>query len=208
MKEKKDMNNLAVKQENEHIRYTYDDILQFTDEKRYEIIDGFLYLMESPSLVHQGLSGEILYQIKNYLKGKKCKVFAAPLDVKISGEKDNKKAYNVVQPDIVVVCDDAKLEKGCICGAPDLAIEILSPSTKGKDRLQKFNLYQKYGVKEYWIVAPDEKCITVFILNDKGIYTIPKAYELTEKIKVNITKGLYISLKDYYEENKKLFEEE
>ena len=86
-------------------------------------------------------------------------------------------------------------------------MEILSPSTSSMDRVKKFNLYQKFGVKEYWIVAPEEKNISVFLLNKEGIYTIPKAYYLTDKVPVNITRDLYIDLNNYYKENIELLVE-
>ncbi len=194
------MNNLALKQEAEQ-KYSYADLLNFPEDKRYEIIDGDLYLMSAPTVIHQGILGEILYQIKNYLKGKKCKVFSSPIDVRLSGEKDDKKEFNVVQPDLLIVCDENKIQKNCILGAPDFIVEILSPSTSSMDRVKKFNLYQKFGVKEYWIVAPEEKNISVFLLNKEGIYTIPKAYYLTDKVPVNITRDLYIDLNNYYKEN-------
>ncbi len=200
------MNNLALKQEAEQ-KYSYADLLNFPEDKRYEIIDGDLYLMSAPTVIHQGILGEILYQIKNYLKGKKCKVFSSPIDVRLSGEKDDKKEFNVVQPDLLIVCDENKIQKNCILGAPDFIVEILSPSTSSMDRVKKFNLYQKFGVKEYWIVAPEEKNISVFLLNKEGIYTIPKAYYLTDKVPVNITRDLYIDLNNYYKENIELLVE-
>ena len=200
------MNNLALKQEAEQ-KYSYADLLNFPEDKRYEIIDGDLYLMSAPTVIHQGILGEILYQIKNYLKGKKCKVFSSPIDVRLSGEKDDKKEFNVVQPDLLIVCDENKIQKNCILGAPDFIVEILSPSTSSMDRVKKFNLYQKFGVKEYWIVAPEEKNISVFLLNKEGIYTIPKAYYLTDKVPVNITIDLYIDLNNNYKENIELLVE-
>ena len=198
------MNNIALKQKNDY-KYSYADLLKFSDDERYELIDGNLYLMSAPTIVHQGILGEIFTQISNYLKGKQCKVFISPIDVKLSGNKDDKKEFNVVQPDLLVVCEKEKIQNKCILGAPDLIIEILSPSASSIDRVQKFNLYQKFGVKEYWIVAPEEKNISVFILNNEGIYTIPKAYDLNDKIPVNILKDLYIDLKEYCEQNKELF---
>lgn len=203
MKERKKMNNLALKQEIEQ-KYSYADLLNFPENERYEIIDGNLYLMSAPTVIHQGILGELYRQISNYLLGKKCKVFSSPIDVKLSGKKDDKKEFNVVQPDLLIVCDESKIQKNCILGAPDFIVEILSPSTSSMDRVKKFNLYQKFGVKEYWIVAPEEKNISVFLLNKEGIYTIPKAYYLTDKVPVNIVKGLNIDLNIYCKENEEL----
>ena len=202
--EKKMKDNLARKIElTEDLvpkKVSYYDILNLKDDKRYELIDGKKYLMSSPSVIHQEILGEIYSQIREYLKGKKCKVFVAPLDVKISGEKEDKKAYNVVQPDIMVVCDSKKIKESNILGAPDMVIEILSNSTAGHDRILKLNLYQKYGVKEYWIVSPNENVITVFLLNEEKQYTV-KAYYLDDKLKVNVLKDCYVNLKEFCKEN-------
>lgn len=197
--ENKMKNNLAEDLEPKKISYA--ELLEFDDEKRYELIDGVPYLMASPRVAHQDILGELYYQLKTYLKGKTCRVFASPLDVKLSGEKDNKKEFNVVQPDIMVVCDQNKITEKNIQGAPDLAIEITSPNNPAHDKLVKLNLYQKFGVKEYWIVSLEEQIISVFLLNEDKIYTIPKAYYLDEKIKVNVLKECYIDLSEFCKEN-------
>ena len=174
-------NNLSKKinKDLEPKKISYYELLKIDDDKRYELINGIPYLMS---------------------KGKKCKVFIAPLDVKLSGEEDDKKEFNVVQPDIMVVCDKEKIKERNILGAPDLVIEILSKSTAQHDRLTKLNLYQKFGVKEYWIVSPEEKNIWVFLLNDENVYTI-RAYYLDDKIKINVLKECYIDLKNFCIEN-------
>ena len=197
--ENKMKNNLAEDLEPKKISYA--ELLEFDDEKRYELIDGVPYFMASPRVAHQDILFEIGYQLKTYLKGKKCRAFIAPLDVKLSGEKDNKKEFNVVQPDIMVVCDQNKITEKNIQGAPDLVIEITSPYNPAHDKLVKLNLYQKFGVKEYWIVSLEEQIISVFLLNEDKIYTIPKAYYLDEKIKVNVLKECYIDLSEFCKEN-------
>lgn len=197
-KEKKNMKNLALQQR----KYTYEDLQNFEDEKRYELINGELYLMSSPTTLHQKIVGEIHGQLYNYLKGKKCQVFISPLDVCLSGVRNPKKEYNVVQPDILVVCDENKITKNMgIQGAPDLIIEVLSPTSKKHDTFVKYNLYQYYGVKEYWIIDEEVGVIYQYIINEKNIYTLPKTYEITEDIKVNILKDCIISLKDIIEQN-------
>ena len=178
-KEKKNMENLALQQR----KYTYEDLQNFEDEKRYELINGELYLMSSPTTLHQKIIGEIHGQLYNYLKGKKCQSFVSPLDVCLSGVRNPKKEYNVVQPDILVVCDENKITNNMgIQGAPDLIIEVLSPTSKKHDTFVKYNLYQYYGVKEYWIIDGEVGVIYQYIINEKNIYTLPKTYE----IKVNI----------------------
>lgn len=196
-KEKKNMENLALKQ----TKYTYEDLLNFEDDKRYEIIDGELYLMSSPTISHQKIVGEIYVQLHNYLKGKKCQAFVSPLDVCLSGVRKPNKEYNVVQPDILVVCDENKITDNMgIQGAPDLVIEVLSPTSKKHDTFLKYNLYQYYGVKEYWIIDGEVGVIYQYIINEKNIYTLPKTYDITEDIKVNVLKNCVISLKDIIEQ--------
>ena len=192
-------NNLAVDLEPE--KMSYSELLRIDDEKRYELIDGIPYLMASPSVAHQDILGELYYQLKTYLRGKRCRVFVAPLDVKLSGSLDDKKEYNVVEPDIMIVCDPTKINKKNIQGAPNMIIEIVSPNNPAHDKLVKLNLYQKFGVKEYWIVSLEDQIISVFLLNDKNIYTIPKAYYLDEKVKVNVLDDCYIDLKEFCQEN-------
>lgn len=187
-------NNLVKKEELKKISYA--DLLEIDDDKRYELIDGELYLMSSPRTIHQELIGEIYFQLKQYLKGKKCKAYVSPLDVKLSGEKEDTKEFNVVQPDVMVVCDENKITERNILGAPDLVVEVLSPTNKSHDKVLKLNMYQKFGVKEYWIVSPEEEIVETYILNEQGMYTI-KAYFFNDQIRVNILNDCNINLKDF-----------
>lgn len=197
------MDNLAQKFE----KYTYAHLLKMRDNKRYEIIDGKLYLMSAPSVLHQLIITELTVQIGNYLKDKKCKVFISPIDVRLSGNISNNEEQNVVQPDIMIVCDNKKIAEKSIIGAPEMIIEILSPNNKKMDIFYKFHLYQKYKVQEYWMIDLQEKLVYVYLLNREGIYTLPKIYEITEEIKVNTLEKLTISLKEFYEKNKELIEQ-
>lgn len=188
--ETKNMQNLAYKVK----KYTYEDLLQMGEEERYEVINGVLYKIKSPITLHQQIVGELYVQFYKYLEDKKCKVFISPLDVCLSGIKNPKKEYNVVQPDIMVVCDENKIIEKCIKGAPDLIIEVLSKTSRKHDTFIKFNLYQHYGVKEYWIIDTEGETIFQYILNEEKIYTLPKIYDITENIKVNVLKNCIISL--------------
>lgn len=192
-------NNLAMDLEPQKISYA--DLLEFDDDKRYELIEGIPYLMASPSVSHQDVLLEMAYQLKTYLKGKKCRVFAAPLNVKLSGQVDNRKEFNVVQPDIMVVCDPNKITEKNILGAPDLAIEILSPSNTKHDKINKLKLYQRFGVKEYWMVSLEEQSIMILTLNEEGIYQIAQSCYLDEKVKVNVLENCFINLKEFCEDN-------
>ncbi|MCI8352777.1 MAG: Uma2 family endonuclease [Clostridia bacterium] len=189
--EKNNMENLAYNIK----KYTYQDLLEMNDGKRYEIINGVLYEMSSPSVNHQDIVGELYVQLHNYLKGEKCKVFISPLDVCLSGAKEPKKEYNIVEPDIIVVCDEKKITDKCIMGAPDMVIEVVSKYSRKHDTFIKFNLYQNYGVKEYWIIDAEAETISQYILNEKNMYTLQKIYEITEEVKVNVLKNCTISLK-------------
>ena len=181
-------------------RYTFADYLTWFDDKRRELIDGFINLMSAPKRIHQEISINISAEIFIFLKKTKCKVYSAPFDVRLpkNNKKDDAKIYNVVQPDIVVVCDPEKLDdKGCI-GAPDLIVEILSPSTGKRDLKDKYNLYEKSGVKEYWIAFPNEKSIHVFILNLKNKYELKAMYVEDDTISPSIFPDLILNINDIF----------
>ena len=202
--------NTAKKLETEEKKYTYADLLEMDDDKRYEIIDGKLYLMSSPRIKHQVIAGEIYVQLRDCLKGKKCIPFIAPLYVTLSKEKQDNKIYNVVQPDISVVCNREQLkDERKITGAPSFVIEILSPSTSRKDKLEKMNLYQKYGVKEYWILEPVDMIVTPYILDENGFYKVEKNYDLTkEAVPVNTLPGCKIDIREFIKEKSFLMDDE
>ncbi len=145
-------------------RFTYGNYRTWPEDERWELIDGVVYDMSpAPSRFHQGLITEFIFQFHAYLQDKPCRIYAAPFDVRLpDGDEADDDIVTVVQPDLVVVCDRNKLdERGCK-GAPDLIIEILSPSTAAKDLHDKFNLYERVGVKEYWIVHPQDQTVMVF----------------------------------------------
>ena len=189
------MENLAFELEDKE--YTYDDLLKIEDENRYEIIDGVLYQMYSPRTIHQVILTELITQLKYFFQNKKCTPFIAPLDVRISGERDNKKVKDVVQPDLMVVCDKNKIDEKGICGAPDFIIEVMSPSNPAYDSIKKLNLYLKYKVKEYWLISPMDKKIYTYYLNGKK-YDIEE-YEIYEEVESHIFKDLKLNLKEIYE---------
>ncbi len=170
-------------------RYTFADYLTWLDDKRRELINGFVQLMTpAPSRIHQRISGAIYGQFWNQLRKQNCEVYHAPFDVRFPSnpaEVSDDKIFTVVQPDIAVICDISKLDdKGCI-GAPDLIVEILSLNSTKRDIEEKFKLYQENGVKEYWIIHPNDQTATIFFLeNDKyqlrGIFT--KGTQITPSI--------------------------
>ena len=181
-------------------RYSYADYLTWQDDTRRELLDGKVFeLMAAPLRQHQKISTDLLILIGSYLSGKKCEIYSAPFDVRFPNkQKDgDKKTYTVVQPDLVVVCDLAKLDRrGCV-GPPDLIIEITSPSTIQRDIQDKFKLYQKAGVREYWIVRPEEQTVTVFLLKKKR-YKLVGMYTSNSRVKVNIFEDLSLDLKQVF----------
>jgi len=203
-------------------RYTYADYKnwELAESERFEIIYGEAYAMAAPNLFHQSILVEMIRQIGNFLVGKPCKVYPAPFDVRLFYEEDESDD-TVVQPDIVIICDDKKRgEEGCR-GAPDFVAEILSPSNtaidpsacpngqavnnyleranaEGIDMQQKFRLYREAGVREYWIIDPKNKVIHVHLIRNENIF--PKAYDADEKASVEILPGLVIDLKSVFAE--------
>jgi Uma2 family endonuclease len=171
-------------------RYTYADYLTWLDDKRRELINGFIHLMSAPNELHARISNNCLLWIGMFVKKRKgkCRIYHAPFDVRfpLDNNTADNKIYDVVQPDICVICDLSKLdEKGCI-GAPDLIVEVLSPSTLKYDWNYKFNLYETAGVKEYWIVDPKAKVVNVFLLQPDGKYDLGTVYECNQKAPVHI----------------------
>ena len=186
----------------EKARYTFADVLAWEGNERIEIINGEAVMMAPPSRMHQEISGEIFRQLANYLEGKKCRVYAAPFAVRLF-ERDGEAPEDVdtmVEPDLSVVCDSDKLDKHGCKGAPDMVIEILSPSTRRHDRLVKLGLYQRAGVREYWIVNPDEQTVQVFTQDDGGSLRLTEEYERGSVAKVNTLEGCFIELGKVFHE--------
>jgi Uma2 family endonuclease len=150
-------------------QYTYADYLTWLDDKRRELINGFVKLM-SPvaSKMHQLISGNLHGILWDYLRQKNCRVFHPPFEVRIieKGKKEDNEIKTVLQPDIFIVRDMAKLdEKGCL-GTPDMVIEIVTPFSAKKDTKDKYNIYEQAGVNEYWLVYPHEQTVHVFVLSE------------------------------------------
>ena len=172
-------------------RYTYADYLEWEGPERYELYDGEAFMMASPSVAHQALLMELSLDFGNWLRGKPCRVFVAPLDVRLF-PKEDKSDRTVVQPDLLVVCDKDKLDKGSVNGPPDLIIEIVSPSNTPSELFRKFNYYLKAKVREYWVIDPESKIVNVHIY-ENGRY-ISATYEGDDRIPVTVLEGLEVSL--------------
>ena len=179
--------------------WTYYDYKNWELKKgeRYEIINGGVYAMAAPNTRHQIILMELSRQFANFLVEKPCKVFPAPFDVRLYYEEDESD-NTVVQPDISVVCDKEKLgEEGCR-GAPDFVAEILSPSNTAIEMQRKFDVYRDAGVREYWVLDPENKHISVYLFDGEKI--ISRTYREKDQVPVSILSGLMIDLSAVFAE--------
>ncbi|MGH8657125.1 MAG: Uma2 family endonuclease [Gammaproteobacteria bacterium] len=174
--------------------HTYADYLTWPENVRYELIDGAAYLMApAPALDHQEIAGEIYFQLRRALEGKLCRAFVAPVDVRLpKAMESNERVDTVVQPDVLVVCDAAKLDRRGVRGAPDLVVEVLSPSTAGHDYMLKRRTYERAGVREYWLVHPTDRLLTCYRWID-GHYGEPAMQELAGTTPVGVLPGVVIA---------------
>lgn len=171
--------------------YTVEDIERLPEGERAELIDGEMYSMASPTLTHQDMLSWFTMKIGSYIMehGGKCRVLPAPFAVYVLNDD-----RNYVEPDISVICDESRLdEKGCH-GAPDWIIEIVSPASKYTDYVKKLNLYEKAGVREYWIVDPLQKSVTVYGLEKKEG---PVLHSFSGQIRAGIYEDLELDLREY-----------
>ena len=168
--------------------YTYGDYLTWPDDVRYELIDGVAYLMApAPTLEHQDIAGEIYYQLRQQLEGKPCRPYIAPVDVRLPKRNEADEAIDtVVQPDVIVVCDQGKLDRRGVRGAPDFVVEVLSPSTAFHDHKRKREVYERAGVKEYWLVDPVERTIHIYRLDENGRYGKPDVREMKGETPIGV----------------------
>lgn len=189
---------IAAKKEDR--KYSYKDYLTWPEDERWELIDGVPYDMSpAPSRKHQAISRELVRQLANYLRGKPCQIYHAPFDVRLpKGNEKDEDIETVVQPDLVVVCEPAKLDdKGCK-GTPSLIIEILSPYTAKKDMEAKFLLYERVGVKEYWVVDPNNNTVLVYKLDENNKFGRHTIYSTEDSVKVGIFEDMTVELKDVF----------
>ncbi len=183
--------------------YTIEDYYVIPEEKRAELIDGVIYDMGAPTTIHQQISFEIGLQLREYIRKKhgSCMVFIAPTDVQLDCDEKT-----MVQPDVFVVCNREKLLRRCIYGAPDLAVEVLSPSTRKKDMSLKYGKYAGAGVRECWLVDPDKQKIMVYDLEKEEF---PVIYGFDDCVPVHIFEGeCEVDFTWIYEELRFLYQKE
>jgi Uma2 family endonuclease len=192
------MSDPAIAYEEER-KWTYADYKEWELKpgERFELIDGVAYAMAAPNTEHQIIASNLNGEFYNFLKGKKCQVIPAPFDVRLFYEEDESDD-TVVQPDLVVVCDPAKLGKEGCEGAPDLVIEILSPSNTAIEMHRKLGLYQDAGVREYWVIDPDQKLIEIYRLNND--HYEPYMLRLGDTVLSPLFPGLAIPVKIIFDQ--------
>ncbi len=174
--------------------WTYEDYLKLEDDKRYEVIKGRLMEMPAPNFEHQRILNFINLKMYNFVLEKDLgEIVPSPFDIILS---DN----IVVQPDIVFISNEnlKNIREGRLFGAPDLVVEIVSPGSFKRDRYEKFEIYEEFGIKEYWIVYPGEKVIEVWVLGENGEYELYSFAEKEGKIKSKVLEGLEIDLKEVF----------
>lgn len=184
------------------LNYSYANYLTWLFDDRVEIIKGKVFKMSpAPSPLHQEISANISSAFHKYLKGKPCKIYYAPFDVRFPEKsKADKDIFTVLQPDICVICDLEKIdERGCL-GAPDIVIEILSPGNNKTELLNKYFIYEEFGVKEYWVVSPGEKTLLKYTLDSKGKYQSSKLFTLSEKVYSEVLPGFQLDMDAVFED--------
>jgi Uma2 family endonuclease len=174
-----------------NVLYTYADFLEWNEEERYEIIDGLALMMSPPVTSHQRVCRNLFAQILDFLKGKPGEAFFAPFSVRLDPAPDFSDT-TVLEPDIVVVLDPSKIDSRGCNGAPDLVIEVLSPSTARHDRIIKYQKYLAAGVREYWLADPDTKSVQACVL-ENGRYILTM-YDEAARAPVGVLPGCDINL--------------
>ncbi|HEY2421141.1 MAG TPA: Uma2 family endonuclease [Neobacillus sp.] len=179
-------------QQNENKRFTFQDYLKWDDSKRYEIFSGEPMLLAAPSRKHQGIVSFLMAEFNFHLRSKKCKVFPSPFAVRFSETDEYNQADTVFEPDISVICNEGQLDEYGAKGAPTLVVEVLSPSTSRNDRVRKYNTYQRFGVKEYWIVDPLNETVEIYTWED-GLFQRWNAYGREDAVSSKQFDGLTLS---------------
>jgi Uma2 family endonuclease len=191
---------IEVEEPDHSLTYTYADYMQWQFKERLELFRGKIFKMGAPNMNHQIVGRHLFTEFHMHLKGKTCQVFIAPFDVRlpVKNRKNDYEITTVVQPDICIFCDPAKLDDRGACGAPDLAIETLSPGNRKDELREKYEVYEESGVKEYWIADPVKKALLVFLLQPNGKFSIPAIYTGVDSLEAACVPGLKFNVNEIF----------
>lgn len=184
----------------EYGMYSYADYLTWQFEEAVELIRGKIFkkAAAAPKRIHQRVSVKLVSKFYHFLEGQKCQVYDAPFDVRFpKGSKEDHKIHDVVQPDICVICDPEKLDdRGCL-GAPDLIVEILSPGNSKTELKHKYSLYESHGVREYWIIHPENQDLLIYTLVD-GKYITTGLLTSGDVVESTVIEGFNLDLEEFF----------
>jgi Uma2 family endonuclease len=191
---------VKVEEPDHSLTYTYADYMAWQFKERLELFRGKIFKMGAPNMNHQVVGGNLYNRFFNYLKGKSCRVFIAAFDVRlpVKNRKKDNEIITVVQPDVCIFCDPAKLDDRGACGAPDLAIETLSPSNRKDELRMKYEVYEEAGVKEHWIAGPAKKAVLVFLLQPDGKFSVPEIYTGNDQLAAQCVPGLTFNINEIF----------
>ena len=191
---------MGLRKLKENVRFSYGDYLAWGNEGRWELIDGEVFDMTpGPGRIHQEIALALTLAFGSFFEGKTCRVYPAPFDVRLPKKNEiDEEIDTVVQPDLIVVCDKKKLdEKGCR-GAPELVVDILSPSTASLDSIKKRDLYEKFAVKESWLVHPTDRLLYIYSLDKNGEFGRPRIFSDDQTVSPLLFPGLKIKLSQVF----------
>jgi Uma2 family endonuclease len=198
--DEKEGDYIKVEEPDHSLTYTYADYMKWQFKERLELFRGKIFKMGAPNMNHQVVGGRLFNEFYNHLKGKTCQVFIAPFDVRlpVKNRKKDNEVTTVVQPDICIFCDPAKLDDRGACGAPDLAIETLSPGNRKDELRMKHEVYEEAGVKEYWIADPAKKAVLAFTLQPNGKFSMPAIYTAGDRLEAQCVPGFSINVGEIF----------
>jgi Uma2 family endonuclease len=190
---------MALRENELHRTYSYAEYRKFPEEEQWELIEGMpISMSPAPSPKHQDIVGQLYRKFSDFLEETSCRVFIAPFDVRLFADnKKDEEIRNVVQPDVSIICDPAKIDDYGCKGSPNLIVEVLSPATAKKDRLEKKRLYREAEVREYWIVDPTNETVEVFLL-EGAEYIENGVYSKVDSVSVRIFDNLTIELQQIF----------
>ena len=191
---------IEVQEPDHSLTYTYADYYQWKFMERLELLRGKIFRLAAANTKHQQAGGKLFYEFYGFLRGKTCQVFIAPYDVRlpVKNHKRDDQITTVVQPDLTIFCDPAKVDERGACGAPDLAVEILSPSNSRYDLKDKYDVYQEAGIKEYWIIDPIKENVQVSILQAEGQFGPSTTHTGSQRLSPVCLPGFSIEVKELF----------